>query len=156
MTTYDLSPLFRTSVGFDRLSRLMDAAMQMEGTSKGYPPYNILTTGQDLYRISLAVAGFDEADLHIELNNNQLKVTRNTYKSDENDNVEYLHKGLAGRSFERRFQLADHIKVTGANLKNGLLHVELERVIPEALRPRTIPIGTADGAANTKVIEAAK
>ena len=155
MTTYDLSPLFRTSVGFDRLSRLMDAAMQMEGTSKGYPPYNILKTGQDLYRISLAVAGFDEADLHIELNNNQLTVTGNTDKTDDAEAVEYLYKGIAGRSFERRFQLADHIKVTGASLKNGLLHVDLERQIPEALRPRTIPIGQGD-VSNSKAIEAAK
>ena len=152
MTSYDLSPLFRTSVGFDRLSRLMDAAMQMEGASKGYPPYNIAKTGTDLYRISLAVAGFDERDLHVELNNNQLKVTGNTDARQEGENVEYLHKGIAGRSFERRFQLADHIKVTGASMKNGLLHVELERLIPEALRPRTIPIEATD----TRAIEAAK
>ena len=152
MTTYDLSPLFRTSVGFDRLSRLMDAAMKMEGTSKSYPPYNILKTGQDLYRISLAVAGFAETDLHIELNNNQLKVTGNTDKSGESDTEEYLYKGIAGRSFERNFQLADHIKVTGASLQNGLLHVDLEREIPEALRPRTIPIE----AFQARAIEAAK
>ena len=152
MTSYDLSPLFRTSVGFDRLSRLMDAAMQMEGTSKGYPPYNIVKTGNDLYRISLAVAGFEENQLQIELNSNQLKITGNTGTSDDEDSVEYLHKGIAGRSFERRFQLADHIKVVGASMRNGLLHVDLERVIPEALRPRTIPITSAD----SKVIEAAK
>ena len=152
MTTYDLSPLFRTSVGFDRLSRLMDAAMQMEGSSKSYPPYNILKTGQDLYRISLAVAGFEETDLHIELNNNQLKVTGNTEKTDESNTEEYLYKGIAGRSFERKFQLADHIKVIGASLKNGLLHVDLEREIPESLRPRTIPIE----AFQAKAIEAAK
>lgn len=152
MHTYDLTPLFRTSVGFDRISRLMDAAMQMEGTSKGYPPYNIVKKDQDLYRITLAVAGFDETDLHIELNNNLLTVTGNTEKSDAAEKVEYLYKGIAGRAFERRFQLADHIKVVGANLKNGLLHVELEREVPEALRPRTIPIGGT----NPKVIEAAK
>ena len=153
MTTYDLSPLFRTSVGFDRLSRLMDAAMQMEGTSKGSPPYNILKTGPDLYRISLAVAGFSEDELNVELNSNQLRVTGTTGNADEPNEVEYLHKGIAGRSFERRFQLADHIRVTGADLTNGLLHINLERVIPEALRPRTIPIGTRGDA---KAIEAAK
>ena len=152
MTSYDLSPLFRTSVGFDRLSRLMDAAMQMEGTSKGYPPYNIAKTGNDLYRISLAVAGFDENQLQIEINSNQLKITGTTDASEDGPSVEYLHKGIAGRSFERRFQLADHIKVIGANMRNGLLHVDLERVIPEALRPRTIPITTTD----SKAIEAAK
>ena len=152
MTSYDLSPLFRTSVGFDRLNRLMDAAMQMEGASKGYPPYNIAKTGSDRYRISLAVAGFDDSQLHIELNNNQLKVTGSTAASETAENVEYLHKGIAGRSFERRFQLADHINVVGANSRNGLLHVELERVIPEALRPRTIPIARGE----TQTIEAAQ
>ena len=152
MTTYDLTPLFRTSVGFDRINRLMDAAMQMEGTAKGYPPYNIVKRDTDLYRVTLAVAGFAEADLHIELHNNQLTVTGNTEKSASAEPVEYLHKGIAGRSFERRFQLADHIKVVGAGLENGLLHVELERDVPEALRPRTIPIG----ATPTKAIGAAK
>ena len=152
MQTYDLTPLFRTSVGFDRMSRLMDAAMQMESASKGYPPYNIVKKDQDLYQITLAVAGFDEADLHIELHNNLLTVTGNTETSDAAEPVEYLYKGIAGRAFERRFQMADHIKVVSANLKNGLLHVELVRDVPEALRPRTIPIGQS----NTKVIEAAK
>ena len=152
MTTYDLTPLFRTSVGFDRINRLMDAALQMEGTSKGYPPYNIVKRDTDLYRITLAVAGFSEDDLHIELHNNQLTVTGTSEKSASTESVEYLYKGIAGRSFERRFQLADHIKVVGAGLKNGLLHVELERDVPEALRPRTIPIGHT----NTKTIEAAK
>ena len=152
MTNYDLSPLFRTSVGFDRLNRLMDAAMQMEGASKGYPPYNIAKTGNDMYRISLAVAGFEENQLQVELNNNQLKVTGDTDANDDGTPVEYLHKGIAGRSFERRFQLADHIKVVGASMRNGLLHIDLERVIPEALRPRTIPISTT----GSKAIEAAK
>lgn len=152
MTTYDLTPLFRTSVGFDRLSRLMDAAMQMEGTAKGYPPYNILKTASDRYRISLAVAGFAESDLNVELNSNQLRVTGTTKKDDPDSPVEFLHKGIAGRSFERRFQLADHIHVTGADLTHGLLHIDLERVVPDALRPRTIPIGTREP---NKVIAAA-
>ena len=151
MTSYDLTPLFRTSVGFDRLNRLMDAALQMEGSSKGYPPYNIAKHDTNLYRVTLAVAGFAEADLHVELHNNQLTVTGNTDQSKTPDAVEYLHRGIAGRSFERRFQLADHIKVVGAGLENGLLHIELERDVPEALRPRTIPIGGP----KAKAIEAA-
>ena len=150
MRTYDLTPLFRTSVGFDRMSRLMEAALQMEGTAKGYPPYNIAKREQDQYRISLAVAGFAEADLTIELHNNQLAVTGR--RDTEGDTLEYLHQGIAGRAFERRFQLADHIKVVAANLEHGLLHIELEREVPEALKPRVIPIGGI----HTKALDAAK
>ena len=139
MRTYDLTPLFRTSVGFDRMSRLMDAALQLDGTAKGYPPYNIVRRDNDLYRITLAVAGFAEHDLGIELHNNLLTVTGKNSPSDEA--VEYLHHGIAGRAFERRFQLADHIKVHHASLENGLLHIDLEREVPEALKPRSIPIG---------------
>ena len=141
MRTYDLTPLFRTSVGFDRMSRLMDAALQMDGAAKGYPPYNIVRRDQDLYRISLAVAGFAEADLGIELHDNLLTVTGSSASGD--DDVEYLHHGIAGRAFERRFQLADHIKVQSASLEHGLLHIDLEREVPEALKPRRIPIGGA-------------
>ena len=140
MRTYDLTPLFRTSVGFDRMSRLMDAALQLEGTAKGYPPYNIVKQEQDRYRITLAVAGFAEDQLSIELHNNQLTVTGTNAGND--DAIEFLHHGIAGRSFERRFQLADHIHVVGAHMENGLLHVELEREVPEALKPRAIPIGS--------------
>ncbi|MEC8193959.1 MAG: Hsp20 family protein [Myxococcota bacterium] len=139
MRTYDLTPLFRTSVGFDRMSRLMDAALQMDGAAKGYPPYNIVRRDNDLYRITLAVAGFGEEDLGIELHENLLTVTGSQASHD--DEIEYLHHGIAGRAFERRFQLADHIKVRGASLENGLLHVDLEREVPEALKPRRIPIG---------------
>ena len=142
MRTYDLTPLFRTSVGFDRMSRLMDAALQMDGTAKGYPPYNIVRRDQDLYRITLAVAGFAEADLGIELRENLLTVTGSN--SSGGEDVEYLHHGIAGRAFERRFQLADHIKVKNAFLENGLLHVDLEREVPEALKPRRIPIASAN------------
>lgn len=150
MRTYDLTPLFRTSVGFDRMSRLMEAALQMEGTAKGYPPYNIAKTDPDQYRISLAVAGFAEEDLNIELHNNQLTVTGR--RDTEGDELEYLHQGIAGRAFERRFQLADHIKGVAAHLQHGLLHIELEREVPEALKPRSIPIGSIDA----KAIDAAQ
>ena len=140
MRTYDLTPLFRTSVGFDRMSRLMESALQLEGAAKGYPPYNIVRKEQDQYRITLAVAGFAEDELGIELHNNLLTITGRKDK-DEAGPEEYLYQGIASRGFERRFQLADHIKVLAANLDNGLLHVELERVVPEALKPRSIPIG---------------
>lgn len=150
MRTYDLTPLFRTSVGFDRMSRLMEAALQMDGTAKGYPPYNIAKRDQDQYRVSLAVAGFAEGELNIELHNNQLTVSGR--RNDESDGLEYLHQGIAGRAFERRFQLADHIKVVGASLEHGLLHIELEREVPEALKPRSIPIGMSAA----KSLDAAK
>jgi molecular chaperone IbpA len=139
MRSYDLTPLFRTSVGFDRMGRLLDSAMQLESGAKGYPPYNIVKTGENHYRITLAVAGFGEADLAIQTHEGRLTVKGETAVDD--DTVEYLHRGIAGRRFERTFQLADHIHVGGASLENGLLHIELERVVPEALKPRQIPIG---------------
>lgn len=142
MRTFDLTPLFRTSVGFDRMSRQLNSAMQLESTTKGYPPYNIAKTGETHYRITLAVAGFAESDLHLETHEGRLKVTGETAVDD--DTVEYLHRGIAGRRFERTFQLADHIHVNGASLENGLLHIELERVVPDALKPRSIAINTAN------------
>ena len=148
MPHYDLTPLFRTSVGFDRMTRLMDAAMQVE--SKGYPPYNIAKTGDHDYQISLAVAGFSDDDLHIESKENTLTVTGR--RADDTVRVEYLHRGIAGRGFERRFQLADHIRVVGATLEHGLLHISLVREIPDALKPRTISISTTSAA----VLDAAK
>jgi len=145
MRTYDLTPLFRTSVGFDRMSRLMESALQLEGAAKGYPPYNIVRKEQDQYRITLAVAGFAEDELNIELHNSLLTITGRKDKP-ETGVDEYLYQGIASRGFERRFQLADHIKVLAADLDNGLLHVELERVIPDALKPRSIPIGSVGAA----------
>jgi len=136
MRNYDLTPLFRTSIGFDRMGQLLDAAMQLESKANSYPPYNIARAGDDAYRITLAVAGFGEADLDVTVQENRLTVTGRT--ADEGGEVEYLHRGIAGRAFERRFQLADHIEVTGARMDNGLLHIELMREIPEALKPRTI------------------
>ena len=141
MQTFDLTPLFRTSVGFDRMSRLMDAALTIEQTTKKYPPYNILKRGEDGYGIILAVAGFSESELEITTQENTLVITGRSEPQEEG--VEYLFQGIAGRSFKRHFQLADHIKVVGARLENGLLHVELEREIPERLKRRTIEINTS-------------
>ncbi len=150
MRTFDLTPLFRTTVGFDRMDQLLNAAMQLESKATSYPPYNIARAGEDAYRITLAVAGFGEDNLDITVQENRLTVTG---RSDESsDTVEYLHRGIAGRAFERRFQLADHIKVTGARMENGLLHIELMREIPEALKPRTIAIQTGQN----KELSAAK
>ena len=139
MTTFDFSPLYRTSVGFDRLASLMDlATRQDQGNS--YPPYNIRTTGEDHYQITMAVAGFSEDDIEITTEQNRLLVAGN--RADEKEEQgEYLHRGIATRSFERRFNLADHVKVVSASLENGLLHIDLERELPEAMKPRTIKIG---------------
>ena len=139
MTSFDFTPLYRTSVGFDRLASLMSSAnRQDQGNS--YPPYNIRTMGENHYQITMAIAGFAEADLDITTEHNHLVVTGK--RADEaEEKGEYLHRGIATRSFERRFNLADHVKVVAASLENGLLHIELEREIPEAMKPRTIKIG---------------
>ena len=138
MTTFDFSPLYRTSVGFDRLASMMSSATRQD-QGNAYPPYNIRTTGEDHYQITMAVAGFSESDLDITTEHNHLIVTGN--RADEaQEKGQYLHRGIATRSFERRFNLAEHVKVTGARLDNGLLHIELEREIPEAMKPRTIEI----------------
>ncbi|MEO1226451.1 MAG: Hsp20 family protein [Pseudomonadota bacterium] len=146
MRTFDLSPLFRSTVGFDRISRVFDNAFQQDATTS-YPPYNIVKTGDESYLISMAVAGFGEDDLEIVANENTLTVKGNARK-DEGEETSYLYRGIAGRAFERRFQLADYIKVTGARLENGLLHIELAREVPEALKPRTIEIA---GSANKQL-----
>ncbi len=137
MTTLDFSPLFRSTIGFDRLMRLVDSAAQVDATAS-YPPYNIEKTGDDAYRLSMAVAGFGAGDLEVQVQENALLVTGRA-KPEGNGN-RYLHRGIAGRAFTRRFQLADTIKVVGASLDNGMLHVELVREIPEAMKPRTIAI----------------
>lgn len=139
MTTFDFSPLYRTSVGFDRLASLMSSATRQD-QSNGYPPYNIRSTSEDHYRITMAVAGFSEDDLDITTEHNRLLVT-GSRTEDAEEQGEYLYRGIATRSFERRFNLADHVKVVGASLENGLLHIELEREIPEAMKPRSIKIG---------------
>jgi len=146
MRTYnlDLTPLFRSTVGFDRMGRLLDTAFNSEAPS--YPPYNIEKIADDQYRITMAVAGFNEADLDITQNNNTLIVTGEQEK-DEVDS-KYLHRGIATRAFQRQFELADHVNVTNAGLENGLLVIELKREVPEELKPRKIAIG-AGGAAKT-------
>jgi molecular chaperone IbpA len=138
MTTFDFSPLYRTSIGFDRLASLMSAATRQD-QGNSYPPYNIQATGEDHYRITMAVAGFAEDELDITTERSRLLVTGE--RNEENaEQGEFLYRGIATRSFERRFNLADHVKVVGANLQNGLLHIDLEREIPEAMKPRTIKI----------------
>jgi len=147
MTTLDFSPLFRSTVGFDRLSRMMDTALRNDEAG-GYPPYNIEALGENAYRVTLAVAGFSPEDLTITSQENVLIVSGKMKQPEEN--TQFLYRGIAGRAFERRFQLADYIKVTGASLVNGLLNIELAREVPEAMKPRTIKIETAG---NGKVIE---
>ena len=140
MTTFDFSPLYRTSIGFDRLASLLASAKRVE-QGNSYPPYNILTTGENLYRITMAVAGFSESEIKITSEQNTLTITGS--RSGENEEErDFLYQGIANRSFERRFNLADHVKVSGAALENGLLHISLEREIPEAMRPKTIEIGS--------------
>ena len=139
MTSFDFTPLYRTSVGFDRLASLMSSAnRQDQGNS--YPPYNIRTMGENHYQITMAIAGFAEDDLDITTEHNHLVITGKRAEETE-EKGEYLHRGIATRSFERRFNLADHVKVVAASLENGLLHIELEREIPEAMKPRKIAIG---------------
>ena len=138
MRSYDLSPLFRTSVGFDRMARMMDALAQ--DATPSYPPYNIEKLDEDSYRITMAVAGFGEDDLGIEVKENQLRVTGRLDRDEEQPERQFLHRGIAERAFERRFSLAEHIKVRDATLENGLLHIDLVREVPEEAKPRQIPI----------------
>ena len=144
MTTFDFSPLFRTSVGYDRLANLMSAAHRVE-QGNGFPPYNIKKGGEEQYIITMAVAGFSEAELTITSEINKLIVTGTKPEDKEGDDSAYLYRGIATRSFERRFNLADHVRVTGARLDNGLLHIQLEREIPEAMKPRKIEIQSSGG-----------
>ena len=140
MRTLDLSPLYRSAVGFDRLAALLDAAASSD-TASGYPPYNIETVGDNAYRIELAVAGFRPEDLNIEVKENLLTVQGRKAANDETKR--YLHRGVAERSFERRFQLADYVVVQDANLADGLLTIALKRELPEQLKPRNIAIKSA-------------
>ena len=139
MQAFDLSPLFRSTVGFDRLTRLLDSATRVDDSSFSYPPYNIEQTGDDSYRIVMAVAGFGEGDLSITQQANSLLISGKHEKPAEEK--KFLYRGIAGRAFERRFELADHIKVVSAKLTNGLLSVELACEVPEAMKPRTIKVG---------------
>ena len=150
MRTFDLSPLYRSTVGFDRLFSLLDGATN-GGEAQPYPPYNIERTGENAYRVTLAVAGFGEADLDIQAKENVLTVKGEKKESKEESGRDVLYRGIASRAFERRFQLADHVEVTGASLDNGLLHIDLVREIPETMKPRKIQIG---GGAKAKQIDA--
>jgi molecular chaperone IbpA len=140
MRHFDLSPLYRSTSGFDRLGSLLDTLGAFESDAPSYPPYNIERVGENEYRISMAVAGFGEQDLTIEVKENMLSIRGE--KQAETEETTFLHRGIAARSFERRFQLADHVVVKSAGLENGLLHVDLVRELPEAMKPRTIPIET--------------
>ncbi|MHA1529050.1 MAG: Hsp20 family protein [Alphaproteobacteria bacterium] len=151
MRNFDLSPLYRSTVGFDRFGSMLDQLMSGDVPAPSYPPYNIEKTGEDAYRISIAVAGFGEGDLNIEVKDQGLTITAKKREAAEDAQPQMLHRGIAERGFERRFQLADHMKVIGAVLENGLLHIDLAREVPEALKPRTIAI--TDGGAAPRTIK---
>jgi molecular chaperone IbpA len=150
MRSFDLAPLYRSTVGFDRLFSMLDAATGFDA-APGYPPYNIERTGDNAYRISVAVAGFSEADISIEAKENVLTIKGEKQTKADETAKETLYQGIAARAFERVFQLADYVVVKGASLENGLLHVDLEREVPEAKKPRQIPIGNGS---KPKVVEA--
>ncbi|WP_088332057.1 Hsp20 family protein [Lacimicrobium sp. SS2-24] len=141
MRNIDLSPLYRSFIGFDHLASMIDAASRNE-KQPSYPPYNVELLGEDKYRITMAVAGFDESELEIQVEENTLQVTGKKDAQEKEQERKFLHKGISERSFERKFQLGDHVKVLAADLKNGLLHIDLERVIPESKKPRKIEIGS--------------
>lgn len=138
MRTFDFAPLYRSTIGFDHLTSLLDSVAQREQSQPSYPPYNIELLGKDQYRITMAVAGFVDAELQIQSERQTLTVKGK--KADDGKERNYLHQGIAGRNFERVFQLADHVKVTGATLENGLLNIDLVREIPETMKPRQIAI----------------
>ena len=152
MRSFDFAPLYRTSVGFDQIANLMDRVLTAEGAPPSYPPYNIERLEDDSYRISIAVAGFADADLSVEVREKSLIVSAK--KGDENDGVKYLHRGIATRAFERRFHLADHVTVSGASHVNGMLHIELQRQVPDALKPRQIQIASAAPSIEKDVVDA--
>ncbi len=143
MRTVDLSPLYRSFIGFDHLASLMDAAARTD-KQPSFPPYNIEALDKDKYRITMAVAGFSEDELTLQSENNTLVVSGTKAGKEQNDERKFIHQGIAERNFERKFQLGDHVKVLGADLANGLLSIDLEREIPEALKPRKIEIGSGN------------
>jgi len=150
MTNLDLTPLYRSSIGFDRMASLLDSALRSDSTN-GYPPYNIEVVEENKYSISVAVAGFEEKDIEIEVEKGVLTVAGK--RPEETRERSFLHQGIAARSFERKFNLADHVEVTGASLKNGLLVINLERVIPEAMKPRRIEIGSGEQVQPQQVLQ---
>ena len=146
MRTYDFSPLFRSTVGFDRMVSLLDSMATADNGQSGYPPYNIEKTDENAYRITIAVAGFSDDELNIEAKEGQLVISGR--KAEEETERRFLHRGIAARAFEKRFQLADHVRATGAVTENGLLHVDLVREVPEALKPRRIEISSSPAIEN--------
>lgn len=151
MRSFDFAPMHRSSIGFDQIADLMDRVLTSEVSQPSYPPYNIEKTAADAYRISIAVAGFSDADLTVEVKENALVVSAK--KVEDEAERTYLHRGIATRAFERRFHLADHVRVTGASHVDGMLHIDLQREIPEALKPRRIAIAGSKSA-ETDVVDA--
>ena len=149
MRNFDLTPLYRATVGFDQIADMFDRVLSGEVTQSTYPPYNIEKTADDAYRISIAVAGFSDADLAVEVKDGALIVSAR--KADEDESRVFLHRGIATRAFERRFQLADHVRVVGATHTDGMLHIDLQREIPEALKPRRIAIAKGEAVAKDVV-----
>ncbi len=143
MTTFDLSPLYRSTIGFDHLVSLLDSVSNIDRGQPSYPPYNIELMDRDSYRITMAVAGFRADEIAIETENNSLTISAR--KEEKESSRKFLHQGIAARNFQRQFKLENHVKVTGASLENGLLHVDLVREVPEAMKPRRIAIDTASG-----------
>ncbi|SFE29208.1 Hsp20 family protein [Roseivivax sediminis] len=154
MRSFDFAPLYRATVGFDQIADMMDRVLANDVSQPTYPPYNIEKTADDAYRISIAVAGFSEDDLSVEVKDHALVVSAR--KAEDDGARNYLHRGIATRAFERRFQLADHVRVEGASHADGMLHIDLVREIPEALKPRRIAIEKADGAETRKDVVDAK
>jgi molecular chaperone IbpA len=148
MRSFDFAPFYRSTIGFDRLFSMLDQIDGVEGSAPSYPPYNIARTGANAYRISVAVAGFTDADLSIETKENTLSLRGEKQAKDEEKSGDVLYQGIAARNFGRNFQLADHVRVKGASLENGLLHIDLVREVPEAMKPRAIPITSS-----SKVLE---
>lgn len=156
MRHLDFTPLYRSTVGFDKLFSMLDTVSAPDANAPAYPPYNIERLAENSYRISMAVAGFTEKDLSIEVKENALKVTGEKVAEDESQDKDFLHRGIASRAFERQFQLADYMRVEGASLEHGLLHIELVREIPEAKKPRQIAINAAGKEGGPAVIEGSK
>lgn len=152
MRTFDFAPLYRSSVGFDQIANMMDRVLSNDGATPSYPPYNIEKLDDDSYRISIAVAGFSDADLSVEVRDKALIVSAK--KAEEDEGKTYLHRGIATRAFERRFHLADHVQVIGAEHLDGMLHIELQRQVPEALKPRQIEIKSDVKAIEKDVVDA--
>ncbi len=152
MRSFDLAPLYRATVGFDQIADMMDRVLSTESANPTYPPYNIEKTADDGWRISVAVAGFAAGDLTVEVRENTLFVSARKSETEEDEGRTYLHRGIATRAFERRFHLADHVRVTGASHVDGMLHIDLVREVPERLKPRRIEISTQP-AVETDVVE---